>query len=758
ETGDGVMNLFQQDLPNGLRAQYAFLDSSLTDDVQHQVLASVMSDHGEWDVVDTLDELADVSDSGGSLPKLVIVDRAVTPDDAQAAVYRFGEAQRGEASTPAVLMRMELDPSVTAHVLISSPNEKTIPEVIATEKAGRAQVRRVNNPVPLQTQIRSLLHAGLSWPFDASSNVGDVVMRSTAGTADTKSLQELLRTMRAAELSQSGKVFLGKAALAAALKPIEREAALKKWLAAHTTHYANLLKMADETVPAIWLTRSGSSANDAVIRALAKALPEDVAVYKDESWYYENDEAVNANFTLGPISQAQVCFIGSSDASGHQPADSFEAKRAKILAVFKENALSHPERQFFLVIDTTFDPLVYIPRAEYPWNLTIIRTTSWTKYQRGERNHFCGSIAASGDGLALLDIEESSKESRAPLTEDGIVHMPRITQTELLARQERMRECVTRFRVAFEAAQLEVIPELRHTITWNTSCIYIQHPLFNALRKGPQAFSQLLSIMKEPASADSNVIRSGDVRRLNRKYFTLVDMTAQPFVHARRGESFGLPETRVDIMTEQVAGETSLREHLGLSPIQNLRVSPGYDEPLESMEAVAQELSRFLTRKYRDEFRIGASAVRPENVDFSRAENAWKFAHRLTSREAEDILARSGSEEQRRRILEYMDDVTWSRESYERLVASPVSTFVLSHVFSKMDGERTAADVVRFVGRKSNSHERPVLSPAFIRWCRNTVGGMQFSQDDVSAMMASLQDKEDDEAAQLQLHVLSHIG
>jgi len=519
--------------------------------------------------------------------------------------------------------------------------------------------------------------------------------------------------------------------MAAAIPLEERKAILAKWHDGHAEHYQKLLQLGGE-VPRVWLTRSGSSANDAVIRALVKTLPDNAPAYRDPSWYYENNEAVRAGFTESTLDNALVCFLGSSDASGHSTADAFIAHRDQVIADFAKNAENNSSTQYYLVIDTTFDPLLRVNTEGFPKNLSLIRATSWTKYQRGEHNHFCGSIAATGTGIDSLDIDTAASESRAPLTEDGIVHMPRITPAEITARFEKLSELTSAFTEAFRDAQESVLPEFRQTITANSSCIYIHHPLFNALASGPDAFVQAARAMGhevQPPFSDDKI--SNDVFRINHLHFSLLDMGRAPFKSIARGESFGLPDSRVDTMTEVSAGSISLEPYLAFSPIQNLRVSPGYEATTAQMRETAQEISAFLTRKYRDTFFTPGSVPQFDaSADFARSQNVWRYAYRLEESQAESMLSSIPGDRERRRFIEYTTVEEWGRESYVRLSADPsMSRYVLSEIYARSGFAWEAGTCMQLLRRFGLRGEQPGVSHAFLRRYRREAGAMFQEKD-----------------------------
>ncbi|MEJ2373107.1 MAG: hypothetical protein P8Y16_04835, partial [Sulfurimonas sp.] len=156
---------------------------------------------------------------------------------------------------------------------------------------------------------------------------------------------------------------------------------------------------------------------------------------------------------------------------------------------FIQSAETNPNREFTLVIDVTFDPN-YTPPA-LPSNVTLIRTCSLTKHARGERNFFFGSIAINGQNKNK-DMSTEILESNCNLTADNVVHLPRITHSEVARKQEKIHTLQTVFVKTFEQCQQDIVPEMRWHVFRNPYCLYFEPPLARAVAEGQQASDRFI--------------------------------------------------------------------------------------------------------------------------------------------------------------------------------------------------------------------------------------------------------------------------
>lgn len=140
----------------------------------------------------------------------------------------------------------------------------------------------------------------------------------------------------------------------------------------------------------------------------------------------------------------------------------YEAFRNELIKEVISRANKSPKKNFFLVVDKTTD-LLWKPfemHKNLPENLIVIEAASLTKHQRGERKHFFGALWVYGPKKLQALVDKSIVPTLGSLTVDNIVHLPRITPSEV----QHNLELISSKQAAFErglreAQEQEDVPE-----------------------------------------------------------------------------------------------------------------------------------------------------------------------------------------------------------------------------------------------------------------------------------------------------------
>ena len=218
-------------------------------------------------------------------------------------------------------------------------------------------------------------------------------------------------------------------------------------------------------------TRSGVSANEAVILAIARQVGQPrgtLPAYTLPGWYYENRSSIQWLFKeISDPKDAQVLFINAEPNSPSTDllGSDYMHARQRVVDDIVARAEKSPDKQYFVVIDKTTD-LLWKPFASYgnlPANLTIIETASLTKHQRGERKHFFGAVWLYGSKEMQKLVNDSLVDARGTISVDHIVHLPRITPTEV----ERDLTLIKAKQAACEKGFQEAQEELPEAYRWH---------------------------------------------------------------------------------------------------------------------------------------------------------------------------------------------------------------------------------------------------------------------------------------------------
>jgi hypothetical protein len=174
----------------------------------------------------------------------------------------------------------------------------------------------------------------------------------------------------------------------------------------HVRHYERILAV-EGTRPHVLLTRSGISANEVAIDAVAKLAGKGAPAYMHRGWYYENERSILTHFSRRHfLENATCCFVNLLPCyperfmrmdTGKSIDEPQYFTPMQVIQLFLEKADWQRNKQHYLVIDKTSDLLFALPASAVPANVTLIETASLTKHQRGARNYFYGLATSRGD-------------------------------------------------------------------------------------------------------------------------------------------------------------------------------------------------------------------------------------------------------------------------------------------------------------------------------------------------------------------------
>ncbi len=236
------------------------------------------------------------------------------------------------------------------------------------------------------------------------------------------------------------------------------------------------------------LTRSGASANETAIFALAWYTNRQPKTYALPGWYYENRHSLDYIFDeVSDPKDARAFFI---NAEPNVPVKSllggkdYHKTRDLLIADVVNRARKSPNEEYYMVLDKTTDmnwkPFVHY--TDLPKNLIIIETASLTKHQRGERKHFFGAMWTYGPKNLQKFIEDSLVYTRGTLAIDNIVHVPRITPSEIQRNIEVIKEKQAVFSRGFIEGMGDMPEEYRWELENHNYFTYLMPP-YNTIFK-----------------------------------------------------------------------------------------------------------------------------------------------------------------------------------------------------------------------------------------------------------------------------------
>lgn len=345
--------------------------------------------------------------------------------------------------------------------------------------------------------------------------------------------------------------------LAVHVRAAEEPARLERFAAGHVRHYARLLRQG-RTEPNVILTRSGVSANEVAIAAVARILGRDASAWVHPGWYYENRASLIMRFARGPLEDARALFVSLLStvpdrllaADGPEGSASTAVVREAVPR-FLQLARLRPETRHLLVIDKTAH-LLWSP-AEWgesiPENVTLIETASLTKQQRGSRNYFFGLLAHRGLGEEFRVVEEEAREQFGALTPFGIANLPRLTASEIRAAQRRSGKLNEAFALGFELQQRAVPEALRWSAERHGTFTYLLPPVEGVLaeaRKDIAGEKADRTLLVRDASLPTVFYRF----RAETPFGSLLpeDLDFLRRIGMDFGDSFGLEESRMTVI------------------------------------------------------------------------------------------------------------------------------------------------------------------------------------------------------------------
>lgn len=579
-----------------------------------------------------------------------------------------------------------------------TPKEKdytTVRGLVLPEK-GDVGESRPRNAVTIQAITRALLTSGHRFP------IWDPQVEDRKSSLEGKK-------------SRSAEIYERKTrVLTSHANADDRDSFLEKAKQKHEQHYARFFSAEGYTPPRIHLTRSGAAANDAIIAALRKQNPS-WKVHVDAGWYYENMRHIQDVWPENTApEEADALFFCTSETRGLENQETFDERRDQMVARFLERAKGSADQPFALVVDVTFDPL-YVPPA-LPSNVTLFRTCSLTKHARGERNFFFGCIAVNGKDENIT-LSSEIEESGGSLTQDGIIHMPRVTRSEIERNHERIQSLQKVFTQAFEEAQADFIPSMQWRIFHNPYCLYFEPPVVKAISESQNAcdefLKQLLPIGKrEPdekvatykldnhsANFPVSLLHLGlKLSRAGVEGTKLTDVLPKQLLP---GDSFGLNDSRITTMPSFVSAEKGSENPF--EPVEIFmrfsRVSIGFDETPESITALAKEFSDFLTFSYPSRFYTNKPQINdPVAVNFNDTKNICLYSDQLTDTDILQIFnSQQLTEGQRKGIIERNIHRPWEKRVLLELWKDEAIQWNLSHIVVDNVEQLSSDDVWYFL-------------------------------------------------------------
>lgn len=462
------------------------------------------------------------------------------------------------------------------------------------------------SPLPRQEYWRALLHSGIALFSDT-----ELAVTPPPAIAERDSgalLRRLIDAPTNAHLDPWRRGALRRLAVHA--RAVEDPARLELFAAGHARHYARLLRQGRQE-PDVMLTRSGVSANEIAIAAVARILGRDASAWAHPGWYYENRASLVTHFTRAQQADARALFVSllstvpdrllaldRTEEAG-VPLSAREAAR-----LFLQGARRRPAERHCLVIDKTAH-LLWSP-AEWgeaiPENVTLLETASLTKQQRGGRNYFFGLLAHHGPRGDFQIVEEEAREQFGSLTPFGVVNLPRLTPSEILATQEVFRKANEAFALGFEMLQ-EGVPEgIRWSVERHGAFSYLLPPVERLLAEARREHAGGMAdrtLLVRDASRPTVFYRF-------REETPLVALLPEDLARLREigvafGDSFGLQESRLTVIRYLLRNAVSATDsqRASLVEVYAPRIAPGSAVRPEELWHQGATLGEFIAGRMR---------------------------------------------------------------------------------------------------------------------------------------------------------------
>lgn len=322
----------------------------------------------------------------------------------------------------------------------------------------------------------------------------------------------------------------------------------------------------------IFLFNCGFSANESVIYALSRLAHGNV--FRHPFWYFENNQSISELFLgqmTSTISDAEAAFI-NLEPTNYSFLENQEVPTPPLDAIktFIERAKQHSSKRFYLVIDATVDPafsLEDLIDGSIPSNLAFIKTVSITKHQGGGRNYFYGAASVINGAEVSKEIEKYREELGGKLFEQQSVFFPRTSIEKIRSRKQRVSMLNKHIAHKNDNGETwQIIPYTFH------SFLYPPRKFIDAVVKYCQELpynertTRMTVVNKRVADLLTEVVTNLNIPTIE------------------HGDSFGLPETRID----RVGGEACIGGVRFWLKIP--RICPGYEANTDELKLLAGEL------------------------------------------------------------------------------------------------------------------------------------------------------------------------
>lgn len=236
----------------------------------------------------------------------------------------------------------------------------------------------------------------------------------------------------------------------------QRERDLRYYLDSSIDHVKREFAKAEESKPHVRITRSGASANLLGCYIAADFVGGELgfeshraACYVDPDFYYENKDPLNhSNFKIvDSFDEANIFALSADINSPRETQSDFLIRRKETVQKIIDKARACPDGKYSIVYDKTAAPDsdLFAQNSDIPSNLQVIETYSFSKFQRGGRNAFYGTVLYKHDVDAKkLDIFE--RQSLSSPSEYNIVTFPHVTKGEMQRIIQRNDELFTQIK------------------------------------------------------------------------------------------------------------------------------------------------------------------------------------------------------------------------------------------------------------------------------------------------------------------------
>lgn len=333
-----------------------------------------------------------------------------------------------------------------------------------------------------------------------------------------------------------------------------REALLRRHKEVYRILFSGSLE--ESSGPVVYFTRSGTSANIA-----AMLLAEEVVgcsqtkVNITSGWYYESPAP--EHWVKTDVEEANIlCFsIEPSYPLPYMTKDQYIAEIRDKTRQFIARAKAESQERFVIIVDKTTDLINtdYLNRENLPENLVLIESASITKYQRGGKNYFFGSIALWGEPIEAELVEQSINASSGGMSSDVLYCLPRLRHSEI-KRDIRHNQALARCLVeVLEEMQRDLDQECKWTLQIFNYTAFLVPPKIIAENSGRIGAMNSFASLSSLKGNIECFVNGADFDRTITDGFEI-------------GDSFGLNATRLTMFASPYfKGSSQLADFLRIS-------------------------------------------------------------------------------------------------------------------------------------------------------------------------------------------------